>query len=121
MYDLLQSLTLNGPAWSLVNSFQQTHDGRGAWQSLLSYYEGDAMLTHLKQECCEAISKASYHGTKRNFDFGSYVAIHQQAHQELVHLGEPIPENKKVRDFLQGIMDSQCNNIKLNVLRILNS
>jgi hypothetical protein len=33
-----------------------------------------------------------------------------------VHLGEPILENKKVRDFLQGITDPQCGNIKLNVL-----
>jgi hypothetical protein len=46
----------------------------------------------------------------------SYVAIHQQAHQDLERLGEPMPENKKVQDFLQGITDSQCSNIKLNVL-----
>jgi len=45
-----------------------------------------------------------------------YVAIHQQAYQDLVGLGEPVPENMKVRDFLQGITDHQCANIKLNVL-----
>jgi hypothetical protein len=44
------------------------------------------------------------------------VAIHQQAHQDLERLGELVPENKKVRDFLQGITDGQCSNIKLNVL-----
>jgi hypothetical protein len=57
-----------------------------------------------------------YQGNKRNFDFGLYMAIHQQAHQDLIHLGEPIPKNKKVGDFLQGTMDYQCHNIKLNVL-----
>jgi hypothetical protein len=41
------------------------------------------------------------------------MAIHQQAHQDLIHLGEPIPENKKERDFLLGITDPQCNNIML--------
>jgi hypothetical protein len=44
------------------------------------------------------------------------VATHQQAHQDLLRLQEPIPENKKVRDFLQGITDPQCAPIKLNVL-----
>jgi len=31
-------------------------------------------------------------------------------------LNEPIPENKKVRDFLNGITDPHCATIKLNVL-----
>jgi hypothetical protein len=34
----------------------------------------------------------------------------------LQRLGEPVPENKKVRDILNGINDPQCTNIKLNVL-----
>ena len=74
------------------------------------------MKTRTKQECYDAISKDSYQGPRRNFDFNTYVGIHQQAHQDLVRLGEPVPENKKVRDFLNGINDPQCANIKLNVL-----
>jgi hypothetical protein len=74
------------------------------------------MKTRTKQECYDAIAKANYQGPRRNFDFNTYVGIHQQAHQDLIRLGEPIPENKKVRDFLQGITDPQCVNIKLNVL-----
>lgn len=54
----------------------------------------------------------TYQGNKRNFDFGTYVAIHQ----DLVRLQEPIPMNKKVRDSLQGITNPQCGNIKLNIL-----
>jgi hypothetical protein len=116
VFDLLQSLTLNGPAWSWISGFQPAPDGRNAWKALVTYYEGDAMQTRSKQQCYDAIAKANYQGARRNFDFSSYVAIHQQAHQDLARLGEPIPENKKVRDFLHGITDSQCSNIKLNVL-----
>ena len=116
VYDLLQSLTLNGPAWSWISGFQRSRNGRGAWKALIEYYEGDAMQMRSKQQCYDSIAKASYQGWKRNFDFSAYVAIHQQAHQDLARLGEPIPENKKVRDFLQGITDPQWNNIKLNVL-----
>ncbi len=69
-----------------------------------------------KQECYDAISKSNYQGTKHNFNFSTYLTIHQQAHQDLVPLGEPVPENKKVRDFLQVITDPQCSSIKLTVL-----
>ncbi len=71
------------------------------------------MQTRSKQECYDSIAKSTYQGIKWNFDFSSYMAIHQQAHQDLIHLGEPIPENKKERDFLLGITDPQCNNIML--------
>jgi len=113
IYDLLQYLTLNGPAWSWISGFQSNRDSRGALKSLIAYYEGDAIQTRSKQEC---ITKASYQGAKQNINFGTYVAIHQQAHQDLVRLGEPVPKNKKVRDFLQSITDPQCNSNKLNVI-----
>jgi hypothetical protein len=116
VYDLLQSLTLNGPAWTWINAFQSARDGRSAWKSLMNFYEGDSAKMRNKQECYDAIAKASYQGPKRNFVFNSYVMIHQQAHQDLIRLGEPIPENKKVRDLLNGITDPQCTNIKLTVL-----
>jgi len=31
------------------------------------------------------------------------VNIHQEAHNELLDLEEPVPETKKVKDFLKGI------------------
>jgi hypothetical protein len=105
VYDFLQSITLNGPAWPWINSFQCTRNGRGAWKALLAYYEGDAMQMRTKQECYQAITKANYQGPRRNNDFNTYVAVHQQAHQDMLQLNEPIPENKKVRDFLAGITD----------------
>jgi hypothetical protein len=74
------------------------------------------MKTHTKQECYQAFAKANYQGPRRNYDFSTYVAAHQQAHQDLLHLEEPIPENKKVWDFLAGITDPQCASIKLSVL-----
>lgn len=57
--DLLQSLTLNGPAWSRISTYLHFRDGRNAWKTYINYYKGDAMKTHSKQECNEAIAKAS--------------------------------------------------------------
>jgi len=87
--------------------FQATRDGRNAWKSLLNYYEGDSAKTRGKQECYDSILKVIYQGNRRNFTFNNYVTIHQQAHQDLARLGEPVPENKKVLDFLNGITDPQ--------------
>jgi hypothetical protein len=85
VYDLLQLLTLNGPAWSWISGFQHSRNGRGAWKALIEFYEGDAMQMRSKQQCYDSIAKATYQGARHNFDFSSYVAIHQQAHQDLAH------------------------------------
>ena len=116
VYDLLHSLTLNGPAWSWVQAYQRTRNGRAAWKALLGYYEGDSMQTRSKQEAYNSISAANYVGPRRGFDINTYTTIHQQAHQDLLCFDEPVPKNKKVRDYLQGITDPQCSVIKLAVL-----
>jgi hypothetical protein len=79
VFNLIQSLTINGPAWPWIQSYQSSRDGRRAWKALVD-------------------------------------TVHQLAHQDLQRLGEPIPENRKVRDFLMGIVDPQCATITLNVL-----
>jgi hypothetical protein len=116
VFVLLQSLTLNGSAWAWINNYESVQDGRNAWKALINYYEGDSMKIRTKQECFEAIVKAVYKGNTRTFDFTTYVSIHQQAHQGLLRLLEPVPENKKARVFINGITDPQCANIKLNIL-----
>mmetsp|Transcript_24287 Transcript_24287/g.34812 ORF Transcript_24287/g.34812 Transcript_24287/m.34812 type:complete len:264 (-) Transcript_24287:4728-5519(-) len=95
IYYLLHSLTLNGPAWSWVQGFQRTRNGRATWKALLGYYEGDSMQTRSKQEAYNSISAAVYAGPRRGFDITTYTTIHQQAHQDLFRFGEPVPENKK--------------------------
>jgi hypothetical protein len=67
VYDLLQY----DPEWSCIGTYQQNRDGRGAWKALVAYYKGNGMQTRSKQECYDAISKATYQGVKRNFDFST--------------------------------------------------
>ena len=43
---------------------------------------------------------------QKQFTFAKYLATHQTAHNELGDCNEPIPETKKVSDFLAGIADS---------------
>jgi hypothetical protein len=53
-----------------------------------------------------SLSNARYRGEQRNFAFSNYIQIHQDGHNELLELEEPVPKMKKVQDFLSGIMES---------------
>jgi len=105
MYDLIKSLSGNGPLWFFIQPFERQRNGRGAWQALVNYFEGDTMKTRLKQAAYKSITKVIYQGTRRNFEFSTYVTIYQRAHQALAKYNEPVPESKKVRDFIEGITD----------------
>jgi hypothetical protein len=52
-----------------------------------------------KNAAYNSLIKANYQGPKRNFEFSTYVTIHQKVHEELTCFGEPVPELKKVWDF----------------------
>ena len=74
------------------------------------------MKTRLKQAAYKSITKANYQGPRRNFEFSTYVTIHQRAHQALAKYNKPVPESKKVHDFIEGITDPKCESIQLSVL-----
>ena len=63
-----------------------------------------------------SLGNAAYWGKNKHFTFENYVTLNQKAHSELARLLEPVPENKKVRDFLEGISDSKLEQAKLYVL-----
>mmetsp|Transcript_28951 Transcript_28951/g.41484 ORF Transcript_28951/g.41484 Transcript_28951/m.41484 type:complete len:289 (-) Transcript_28951:4068-4934(-) len=71
MYDLLKSLAGNGPLWPFIQPFERTRNGRGAWLALVQYFEGDTMKARLKAAAYQAITRASYQGPRRNFEFSS--------------------------------------------------
>jgi hypothetical protein len=42
VFDLLKSWTINGPAWTWMRAFNSTRNGRQAWLSLVTHFEGNA-------------------------------------------------------------------------------
>ena len=65
--------------------------------------EGQAATLTRKQRACNDISASVYTGRGSRFTFDMYAAKHVNAHNELLALGERVPETKKVTDFLNGI------------------
>jgi hypothetical protein len=55
------------------------------------------------------LTSAIYKGPRRGYTFENYVSIHQDAHNEPLDLNEPVPEAKKVTEFLKGIQATELS------------
>jgi hypothetical protein len=53
--------------------------------------------------CSTGLPKTNQKFKALSEKYGYSIALHQKAHNELLSLGEPVPETKKVADFLAGI------------------
>jgi hypothetical protein len=105
VFDSLKSRMLIGPAWTWIQNYDVKRDGRSAWQALKAHFEGVGSQIRLKTAAYASIKRAEYKGHK-NFDFDLNKKIHTQAHADLKRYGEPVPETKKVKDFLDGITEA---------------
>jgi hypothetical protein len=114
VFDSLKSYVLGGPHWTWIQDFERRRDGRGAWKALKEHFEGPSNQMRLKASAYAAIKRAEYKGAK-NFDYELYRRIHTQAHSDLARYGEPVPEAKKVKDFLDGITDSSLQTVKYTI------
>ena len=50
VFDILKSLLVNGPAWTWMRAFNSTRNGRSAWLSLVTHFEGDAHRDRVKDK-----------------------------------------------------------------------
>jgi hypothetical protein len=103
LYDELKPLVVDGSGWGFIKEFDKSRDGRGAVLALKSQAEGQSAKLTRKTKAYASISSATFCGQRRGFTFDNHISIHQDAHSELLDLEEPVPESKKVTDFLKGI------------------
>ena len=116
MFQIIKGLVLKGPAYAWIQLQEAANDGRRAWKSLTAHYDGVNSKTMTKDEAYNLIQTSQYMGKKCNFNFEKYLTIHIKAHQDLADNGEPMPESKKVREFLDHI---NCNEMEASVANVL--
>lgn len=63
-------------------------------------------MSRIKQQAYDDINNAIYSGERRHMTFEHYIDKHATAYQILAEHGVIIEEEKKVTDFLRGIVDS---------------
>ena len=105
LWSILKPLVEEGPAWCFVQPFSKktSLDGRAAFLAIKMQAEGQSALTTRKANSYNAIRNALWTGKNSGWTLDKYIQVHQKAHNELVTLDEPVPETKKVSDFLAGI------------------
>ena len=104
VFDILKPLVMEGPGWPFVQPFNRKRDGRAAFKALKAQAEGRSAIATRKAKAYAMLTTAIFTG-KGKFSFDQYVGRHQQAHNELLFMEEPVAETKKVTDFLAGIRD----------------
>jgi hypothetical protein len=110
--DEFKSLVLKGPGWNFIKTFDRLKNSRGAVLALRRQCEGTSAIQSRQAAAYAKIATAKYNGQKCTFTFDNYVEVHQGAHNTLLDLNEPVPETKKVTDFLAGITDPRLSNAK---------
>lgn len=116
VYQDLKAHTVDGPAWTFIQKFDKKKDGRAAVLALKQQCEGETAKVSRKNAAYALIKNSVYRGPRRNFQFHDYVERHQNAYNELEACDEPVPETKKVTDFLAGIQDPSLTTGKSVVL-----
>lgn len=101
----LKSLICDGPGWSFIKRFETRQDGRGAMRALIRQNEGENSTLIRKQKAYSALNALSFEGTRKQWTFANFITAHQKQHNILEDCGEPVPETKKVTDFLAQIRD----------------
>lgn len=114
VFDLLKPLVLGGDGWHHIQSYKRTKDGRGAWNALKNQANGTSAKTTRRAVSYAKIATARYNGRSR-YTFDQYIAVHKKAYNDLAELEEPVPETKKVKDFLDGISDPALASAKVTV------
>jgi hypothetical protein len=117
IYKELKALCLGGSnnlavAWTWIKSYDRQKDGRSALLALRHQCKGTVAKQTRKTAAYAKIATAKYSGQSKHFTLDQYVQIHQSTHNTLTDLEEPIPETKKVTDFLAGITDPRLNTPK---------
>jgi hypothetical protein len=109
-------LVVDGPGWGFVKKYDKMKNGHGAVLALKAQAEGQSAKLTLKAKAYASFTSAIYKGPRRGYTFENYVSIHHDAHNELLDLDEPVPEAKKVTDFLKEIQATELSIGKLIIL-----
>ena len=83
VWDILKSNLLGEPAYNHISSNNTSRNGRGAWQSLVGFYEGEDFKERLRESAFSKLSTTFYKGETHRFDFEKYIQVHKEAHKLL--------------------------------------
>ena len=107
LWKKLKTLLINTPPYNHISDFNNSKNGRGAWQSLLTAYQGSDFMERMRDSAFDSLKKAHYRGECKSFGWEKYVQIHKEAHKKLVDAGynngKGMDEETKVQHLKSNI------------------
>ena len=103
----IKTLLLQTSAYNHIIEMDCTSNGRRAWLTLKSFYEGEDFQQRLQDEAFSILTNTVYRGESARFNFESYVNRHLKAHKLLLEAGynggSGMDESTKIQHLKSGI------------------
>jgi hypothetical protein len=105
IYDVVASSTLGTSGYSYIKKFEETRNGRLALLTLKLQFRGEAYDLSRSNAANEVIQSATFSSPTRKYTYDQHVTKFEDAYNELALLGEPVPEQSKVRLFCKWLKE----------------
>ena len=115
VFSILLQHTENTEGYSLIEAQEKRRNGRAAWLSLLSHFEGDTFKERVAQEAGAILRAVIYHGPRKNFNFGDYYSRHTKAHIKLLKADKPMTVQQQIDTFIAGIKCATAQSIVVQI------
>ena len=107
VWDMLKSLLLGHAPYNHISSYNATTNGRGAWSTLRTFYEGTDFQERTREAAFTKLFNTFYKGETARYNFEKYIATHKEAHKMLEDCnyngGRGMDDDTKIQHFKTGI------------------
>ena len=107
VWNKLQVQLIDKPGYNHISSYANTKNGRGAWNTLRSFYEAEDFKQRNREAAFDKLQNTFYKGENARFNFEKYVDIQKTAHKHLqdasFNNGSGLDEENKIRYLRNGI------------------
>ena len=101
-----------GPGWSWVSRFACTSNGRAAYIALKGHYFREAYTSRIRAQADQMLENAFYDGRSRTFTYERYCETLIRAFNDIEDTEEEVTDERKIRVFMKGLTDPQCEAFK---------
>ena len=121
VWNILKALLLGKSGYNHISKFHRNENGREAWITLQTYYEGPDFIERTREEAFTKLSHTFYKGETSRFNFNKYVDVHKLAHKMLddckYNNGQGMDEATKIQHLKSGIKQDAGLEVALTQLR----
>ena len=101
---------------ALVDRYRSTHNGRSAWQMIITMMDGQDSRNARIKDADARIDNAFYREDRSQFTFEQYCAVHITSNIEMEELNVQRDGFTQVRKFLDGIKHQSMQGLKFIIM-----